>query len=80
MAWHREDTKPLPESVVIQANGAYESLGSIELISSPYWEDMSIRKNGTVWAHEVYLHPHSWKWAIPTLRLGRGEGPVDHIL
>ena len=26
MAWHREDTKPLPESVVIQANGAYMSL------------------------------------------------------
>ena len=26
MAWHREDTKPLPESVVIQANGAYLSL------------------------------------------------------
>ena len=26
MAWHIEDTKPLPESVVIQANGAYMSL------------------------------------------------------
>ena len=26
MAWHREDTKPLPESEVIQANGAYMSL------------------------------------------------------
>ena len=26
MAWHREDTKPLPESMVIQANGAYVSL------------------------------------------------------
>ena len=26
MPWHREDTKPLPESVVIQANGAYMSL------------------------------------------------------
>ena len=26
MAWHREDTKPLPGSVVIQANGAYMSL------------------------------------------------------
>ena len=26
MAWYREDTKPLPESVVIQANGAYMSL------------------------------------------------------
>ena len=26
MAWHREDTKSLPESVGIQANGAYMSL------------------------------------------------------
>ena len=26
MAWHKEDTKPLPASVVIQANGAYMCL------------------------------------------------------
>ena len=26
MAWHRVDTKPLPESVVIQAYGAHMSL------------------------------------------------------
>ena len=81
MAWHREDTKPLPESVVIQANGAYMSL-------SDWWSWLlhvlrryiHTEKNGTVWAHEGYFHPPSWKWAIPTLRLGRGEGPVDHIL
>ena len=26
MAWHRENTKPLPEPAVIQADGAYMSL------------------------------------------------------
>ena len=32
-------------------------------------------KNGTVWAHEGYLHPHSWKWAIPKLpHVGWGRG------
>ena len=31
-------------------------------------------KNGTVWAHEGYLHPHRWKWAIPTPRVGSGRG------
>ena len=31
-------------------------------------------KNGTVWAHEGYLHPHSWKWAIPTRQVGSGRG------
>ena len=31
-------------------------------------------KDGTVWAHEWYLHPHSWKWTIPTPRVGSGRG------
>ena len=75
MTWHREDTKPLPESVVIQANGAYMSLSD--------WLSWSLHvlgryihteKNGTVWAHEGYLHPHSWKWAIPTPQVGSGWG------
>ena len=26
MAWHQEDSKPLPESVMIQVNGAYMRL------------------------------------------------------
>ena len=52
-----------------------ESLGLIELITSPYWENISMRrKNGTVWAHEGYLHPHNWKWAIPTPQVGSGRG------
>ena len=32
------------------------------------------RKNGTVWAHEGYLYPHNWKWAIPTPQVGSGRG------
>ena len=31
-------------------------------------------KNGTVWAHEGYLHPHNWKWPIPTPQVGSGRG------
>ena len=31
-------------------------------------------KNGTIWAHEGYLHPCSWKWAIPTRQVGSGRG------
>ena len=31
------------------------------------------RKNGTVWAHEGYLHPHNWNWAIPTPQVGSGQ-------
>ena len=43
-AWHGEDTRPLPESVVIPAK-VYESLGLIELITSRilYWENISMR-------------------------------------
>ena len=74
MAWHREDSKPLPESVVIQANGAYMSLLDW-LITSPYSENISMqRKRGIVWANEGYLHPHSWKWAILTPQVGSGRG------
>ena len=31
-------------------------------------------KNGTVWAHDGYLHPHMWKWAIPNPQFGSGRG------
>ena len=141
MVWHREDTKPLPESVVIQANGAYMSLSDwlswllhsiwkiypcgekrycnlflwVQLILNQNWfrqwlgtektlshylnqwwsrpmvhiwvspidwvdyfivfgKYIHAEKNGTVWTHEGYLHPHSWKWAIPTPQVGSGRG------
>ena len=75
MAWHREDTKPLPESVVIQANGAYMSLSDwLSWLLHVLGRYIHTEKNGTVWAHEGYLHPHSWKWAIPTPQVGSGRG------
>ena len=57
MAWRRSDTEPLPESVMIHVNGAY-------IISWIDWVDdftvfeiyIYVEKNGTVWAHEGYLH------------------------
>ena len=67
--------KALPESVVIQVNGAYKFLLDWLLITSSYWEMyIDAEKNGTVWAHEGYLHPHSWMCAIPTRQVGSGRG------
>ena len=61
MAWHGEDTKPLPESVVIQANGAYMSLSDwLSWLLHVLGKYIHTEKNGTVWAHEGYFHPHSW--------------------
>ena len=59
MAWHREDTKPLPESmVVIQANGAYMSLSDwLSWLLHVLGTYIHTEKNGTVWAHEGYLQP-----------------------
>ena len=56
LAWHREDTKPLPESVVIQANGAYMSLSDwLSWLLHVLDRYIHTEKNGTVWAHEGYL-------------------------
>ena len=75
VAWHREDPKPLPESVVIQANGAYMSLSDwLSWLFHRIGKYIHAEKNGTGWAHEGYLHPHSWKWTIPTPRVGSGQG------
>ena len=73
MAWHKEDTKPLPESVLIQAFCTYMSLSDwlSWLLGKIY---IHAEKNGTVWAHDGCLRPHSWKWAIPTPRVGSGRG------
>ena len=37
-------------------------------------------KNGTDWAHEGYLAPIAESGQFRPLRLGGGEGRVDHIL
>ena len=61
MAWHREDTKQLPESVVIQANGAYVSLSDwLSCLLHVLGRYIHMEKNGTVGAHEGSLHPRSW--------------------
>ena len=81
MTWHREDTKPLPESVVIQANGAYMSLRLIELITSPYWENISMRRKTVLFEHTGdTFTPIDESGQFGPLRLGRSEGRVDHIL
>ena len=80
MAWHREDTKPLPESVVIQANGAYMRLLDW-LISSPYPENISMQRKTVLFEHtRDTFTPIAESGQFRPLRLGRGEGRVDRIL
>ena len=50
----------------------YVSLGLIDYLLHRIYR--CGEKNGTVWAHEGHLHPHSWKWAIPTRQVGSGRG------
>ena len=82
MAWQREDTKQLPESVVIQAKWCIcESLGLIELITSLYWENISIRRKTVLFERtRDTFTPIAESGQFRPLRLGRGEGRVDHIL
>ena len=58
MAWHREDTKPLPESLVIQANCAY--------LSPSDWLSWLLHRIGKIYPYgekrhclSTHLHPHS---------------------
>ena len=81
MTWNRETTKPLPESVVIQANGAYMSLSDwLSWLLHVLGRYIHTEKNGTVWAHEGYEGYLAESGQFRPLRLGRGEGRVDHIL
>ena len=78
MAWHREDIKSLAESVVIQANG---SLGLIGLITSPYWENITMRTKTVLFEHtRDTFTPIDESGQFQPLGLGRGEGRVNHIL
>ena len=81
MAWHREDTKPLPESMVIQANGAYMSLSD--------WFSWLLHVLGRyIHTEKTVLFEHTRNTFTPIaengqfqpLRLDWGEGRVDHIL
>ena len=72
MAWHREDTKPLPESVVIQANFS-DRLGWLLHRIGKYID-----------AEKTVLSEHKGDTFTPIaecgqfrpFRLGRGEGRV----
>ena len=80
MAWHREDTKPLPESVVIQAKSAYMSLLDW-LIDSPYSENISMRRKMVLFEHtRDTFTPIAESGQFRPLGSGRGEGRVDRIL
>ena len=83
MVWRRADSKPLPGSVVIQVNGAY-MLSRIDEVDyfTVLGKYIDAEKNGTVWAHEGYLHPHSIAESgqFRPARSGRVGGQVDHDL
>ena len=56
------------------ANDAYMSLSDwLSWLLHVLERYIHAEKNGTVWPHEGYLHPHSWKRAIPTPRVGSGR-------
>ena len=56
------------------ANGAYMSLSDwLSWLLHILGRYIHTEKNGTLWAHEGYLHPHIWKWAIPTPQVGSGR-------
>ena len=82
MAWHKEDTKPLPGSVVTQVNGAYMSLSD--------WLSWLLHRIGKIYpcgekkwhclSTSGILHPITESGQFRPLRLGRGEGRFEHIL
>ena len=83
MAWHKEDTKPLPGSVVTQVNGAYMSLSD--------WLSWLLHRIGKIYPcgeKKTVLFEHTRDTFTPitesgqfrSLRLGRGEARVEHIL
>ena len=81
-AWHREDSKPLPELVVMQANGVYIWVSRIGWVdTSPYWVNISMRRKTVLFEHtDDAFTPIDESGQFRPLRLGRSEGRVDHIL
>ena len=51
----------------------YASLGLIELITLPYWENVSTRRKRYCLSTRWIPSPHSWKRAIPTRQVGSGR-------
>ena len=81
MAWHREDTKPLPESVVIQANGAYMSLSDwLSWLLHVLGRYIHTGKTVLFEPTRDIFTPRAESGQFRPLKLGRGEGRGDHIL
>ena len=82
MAWPREDTKPLPESVVFHGPMVHTWVSRIDWVDYfTYWEDIAMRRKTVLFEHtrDTYT-PIAESGQFRPLRLGRGEGRVDHIL
>ena len=81
MAWHIEDTKPLPGSVVIQANGAYMNLSDwlswlLQVLGKYFHAKKTVLFDRT---RDTFT-PIAESGIFRPLKLGRGEGRVDHVL
>ena len=65
MAWHSEESRPMVH--------IYESRGLIELITSPYWENISMRRKTVLFEHPGdTFTPIAESGQFQPLRLGRG--------
>ena len=67
MAWYREDIKPLPESLVIQANGAYMSLSD--------WLSWLLHRIGKIYPRGEKRYSLSTRWMLspPYLKVGNSD-------
>ena len=67
MAWYKEDTKPLPESVVIQDNGAYTSL--------PDWLSWLLHRIGKIYPRGEKRYCLSTRGMLspPYLKMGNSD-------
>ena len=67
MAWYREDNKPLPESLVIQANGAYMSLSD--------WLSWLLHRIGKIYPRGEKRYSLSTRWMLspPYLKVGNSD-------
>ena len=81
MIWHRTDTEPLPESLVIQVNGAYMLFSDwLSWLFHRIGDYIDAEKNSIVCAHEDTFTPIAEIGQFRLDRSGRVEGRVDPIL
>ena len=67
MAWHREGTKPLPGSAVIQDIGAYKSLSD--------WLSWLLKRIGKIYpcGEKTVLFEHTRDTFTPELKVGNSD-------